>query len=127
MTNKKSVKENEPFKESLNYELTAELLYGDMLIQKWTPENSTAPVRMRFALEDGTRRTSSRRRPQGPVLLVSKSVDHYLEFGIEDPSGLSIRSTGLVGQFLGCIRYRKSCQMHSPLFYETALPNYPKY
>ena len=62
-----------------------------MLIQKWTPENSTAPVRMRFALEDGTRRTSRSRRPQGPVLLVSKSVDHYLEFGIVKNSRKSDR------------------------------------
>ena len=31
--------------------------------------------------------------------------DDFLEIGIEDPSGLSINSTGLIGQFLGCVEY----------------------
>ena len=90
---------------SNNYNLTAELLYGDMLIQKWKPLNSGDPVRLRLALEDGTHRTSARQRPQGAVFLISKSLSGHLEFGIEDPSGLSIRSIGLIGQFLGCIRF----------------------
>lgn len=92
-------------RQSNNYNLTAELLYGDMLIQKWTPLNNQDPVRLRLALEDGTHRTSARQRPQGAVFLISKSSNGHLEFGIEDPSGLSIRSTGLIGQFLGCIRF----------------------
>ena len=91
-------------KTSNNYNLTAQLLYGDMLIQKWTPRDGNDPVRIRLALEDGTRRTSARNKPQGPVLLISKN-HNQLEFGIEDPSGLSIRSSGLVGQFLGCIKF----------------------
>ena len=32
--------------------------------------------------------------------------DDFLEIGIEDPSGLSIHSTGLIGQFLGCVEYK---------------------
>ena len=36
--------------------------------------------------------------------MVAKHED-FLEIGIEDPSGLSINSTGLIGQFLGCVEY----------------------
>merc|ERR1711990_461900 len=86
-----------------DFKLSAALLYGNILIQKWT--NSKSKNKIRFMFEDGNLRTSQSRIPQGPSLMVAKH-DDFLEIGIEDPSGLSINSTGLIGQFLGCVEYK---------------------
>ena len=49
-----------------DFKLSAALLYGNILIQKWT--NSKSKNKIRFMFEDGNLRTSQSRIPQGPSL-----------------------------------------------------------
>ena len=51
-----------------DYKLSAALLYGNILIQKWT--NSKSKNKIRFMFEDGNLRTSQSRIPQGPSLSI---------------------------------------------------------
>jgi hypothetical protein len=59
----------------------------------------------RFELEDGFVRTAHNPTPQGPTFFIATSEMKGLTFGIDNPSGLSNKSRGLIGQFLGFLAF----------------------
>ena len=74
-----------------DFKLSAALLYGNILIQKWT--NSKSKNKIRFMFEDGNLRTSQSRIPQGPSLSTDISCI------ADEPSGLTATSM-LVTKFV---------------------------
>ena len=65
-----------------DFKLSAALLYGNILIQKWT--NSKSKNKIRFMFEDGNLRTSQSRIPQGPSLstnILFFELNSYIDVG----------------------------------------------
>ena len=69
-----------------DFKLSAALLYGNILIQKWT--NSKSKNKIRFMFEDGNLRTSQSRIPQGPSLSTYISMISIISSIADGPSGL---------------------------------------